>query len=200
LVASLARPGGNATGMSLQATDLVGKRLQLLREVIPRLRRLAIMGNPGYPAFALEIKEAAAATGALGLEMEISEIRRAEDIAPAFERLKGHVEALYVSGDALVVAAAPQLGVLALAAGLPTILPFREFVEAKGLMSYGPNFSHLWARAADFVDKILRGAKPADLPVEQPTTFELVINLKTAKALGLTIPQTLLVSADEVIE
>jgi putative tryptophan/tyrosine transport system substrate-binding protein len=200
LVASLARPGGNATGLSLQATDIAGKRIELLREVLPSLRRLAIMGNVGYSAVALELKEAQAAAGTLGLEVDAAEIRRSEDIAPAFERLKGRAEAVYVVGDALVVANASQLGVLALAAGLPTLFPLREFVEAKGLMSYGANFPDLWRHAADIADKILRGAKPADIPVEQPTKFDLVVNLTTAKALGLTLPPNLLTLADELVE
>ena len=200
LVASLARPGGNATGLSLQATDLAGKRLGLLREVIPGLHRLAIMGNVGYPAVVLEIGRAQAAAHALGLDVSTLEIRRAEDIAPAVGSLKGKADALYVSPDALAVANAPQLGNLALAAHLPTMHAFREFVEVRGLMSYGANFPDLWRRAADIVDKILRGAKPADIPVEQPTKFDLVINLTTAKALGLNMPPSLLSLADEVIE
>jgi putative tryptophan/tyrosine transport system substrate-binding protein len=200
LVASLARPGGNAAGMSLQATDLAGKRLELLREALPGLRRLAIMGNVGYPAVVLEIKEAQAAARTLGLEIATEELREAKDIGPAVERLKGHAEALYVCADALLVTNAAQVGNLALAARLPTIYPLREFVDARGLMSYGPNFADLWRHAADFVDKILRGAKPADLPVEQPTKFDLVINLTTAKVLGLNLPPSLLTLADEVIE
>jgi putative ABC transport system substrate-binding protein len=200
LVASLARPGGNATGLSLQATDLAGKRLGLLREVIPGLHRLAIMGNVGYPAVVVEIGRAQAAARALGLDVATLEIRRAEDIARAVESLNGNADALYVSPDALAVANAPQLGNLALAARLPTMHAFREFVEVKGLMSYGANFPDLWRHAADIADKILRGAKPADIPVEQPTKFDLVINLTTAKALGLTVLASLLATADEVIE
>ena len=200
LVASLARPGGNATGLSLQATDLAGKRLGLLREVIPGLHRLAIMGNVSYPAVVLEIGRAQAAARALGLDVATLEIRRAEDIAPAVKSLKGKADALYVSPDALAVANAPQLGNLALAARLPTMHAFREFVEVKGLMSYGANFPDLWRHAADIADKILRGAKPADIPVEQPTKFDLVINLTTAKALGLNMPPNLLTLADELIE
>ena len=200
LVASLARPGGNATGLSLQATDLAGKRLGLLREVIPGLHQLAIMGNVGYSAVVLEIGRAQAAARALGLDVATLEIRRAEDIAPAVKSLKGKADALYVSPDALAVANAPQLGNLALVARLPTMHAFREFVEVKGLMSYGANFPDLWRHAADIVDKILRGAKPADIPVEQPTKFDLVINLTTAKALGLNMPPNLLTLADELIE
>jgi putative tryptophan/tyrosine transport system substrate-binding protein len=200
LVASLGRPGGNATGLSLQATELAGKRLGLLREVVPGLRRLAIIGNVGYPAVVLEINQVQTAAAGLGLEMVTLEIRRAEDIALAVESIKGRAEALYVCAEALLVANASRLGALALAAHLPTMYPLREFVDAQGLMSYGPNFPALWARTADIVDKILRGAKPADIPVEQPTKFDLVINLTTAKALDLTMPPSLLSLADEVIE
>ena len=200
LVASLARPGSNVTGLSLLAPDLAGKRLEILREVLPGLRQLAIMGNVGYPASVLEISDAQAAARTLGLEVATLEIRRVEDIAPAVEALKGHAEALYVCADPILLANAPQINTLALAARLLTMHALREFVEAKGLMSYGPNIPDLWRRSARYVDKILRGAKPADLPVEQPTKFELVINLKTAKALGLTIPELFLTQADEVIE
>ena len=200
LVASLARPGGNVTGLSLQSTDLAGKRLELLREVVPGLRRLAIMANAGYPAAVLEMGEVQATARTLGLEVVTFEIRRAEDIAPAFEAFTGRAEALYVVSDPLVGTHRIRNNTLALGARLPTMHGNREHVEAGGLMSYGPNFPDLYRRAADYVDKILRGAKPADLPVEQPTKFDLVINLKTAKALGLEISPTLLARADEVIE
>jgi putative ABC transport system substrate-binding protein len=200
LVASLARPGGNVTGLAMQTTDLVGKRLSLLREVIPNLRRLAIMANVEYPFAALEMAEAQTAAGTLGLDAAVFEIRRTEDIAPAFEALKDRADALYVVGDALVATHRIQINALALTGRLPTTHVVREFAEAGGLMSYGPNLPDLFRRAADYVDKILRGAKPADIPVEQPTKFELVINLKTARALGLEVPPTLLARADEVIE
>jgi putative ABC transport system substrate-binding protein len=200
MVASLARPGGNVTGLSNQATDLAGKRLDLLREAVPGLRRLAIMANVGYPAAVLEMGEVQAMARRLGLEVVTLEIRRAEDIAPAFEALKGRAEALYVCTDALVVTNRIRINTLALGARLPTMSTSREFVEAGGLMSYGPNTPDLFRRAGDYVDKILRGAKPADLPVEQPTKFDFVINLVTAKALGLTVPRMLLGRADEVIE
>ena len=200
LVASLARPGGNVTGLSIQQTDLAGKRLELLREVVPGLRRLAILANVGNPAAVLEMGEVQAAARTLGLEVATLEIRRAEDIAPAFEALKGRADALYVCADPLVNTNRIRINTLALGARLPTMHGFREYVEAGGLMSYGPNFPDLFRRAADYVDKILRGAKPADIPVEQPTKFDLVINLTTAKALGLDVPPTLLARADEVIE
>jgi len=200
LVASLARPGGNVTGLSIQATDLAAKRLGLLREVFPGLRRLAIMANVGYPAAVVEIGEVRAAARKFGLEVDMLEIRRAEDIAPTFGALQSGAQALYVCADALVNANHARINTLALGARVPTIYPDRTFLEAGGLMSYGPNNAELFGRAADYVDKILRGAKPGDLPVEQPTKFELVINLTTAKALGLTIPESFLLRADEVIE
>jgi putative tryptophan/tyrosine transport system substrate-binding protein len=200
LIASLARPGGNLTGLSMQQADVAGKRLALLREVVPGLRRLAIMANVKYPSAALEMNQVQTAARTLGLEAATFEIRQAEDIAPAFEGLKERADALYVVGDALVFTHRIRINTLALTARLPTIYVVREFVETGGLMSYGPGFPDLFRRAADYVDKILRGAKPADLPVEQPTKYELVINLTTAKALGLTVPPTLLATADEVIE
>ena len=200
LVASLARPGGNVTGLSLQSSDLAGKRLELLREVVPGLRRLAIMANAGYPAAALEMGEVQATARTLGFDVVTFEIRRTEDIAPAFEAFTGRAEALYVVSDPLVGTHRISNNTLALGARLPTIHGNREHVETGGLMSYGPNFPDLYRRAADYVDKILRGAKPADLPVEQPTRFDLVINLKTARELVLTIPDKLLFTADEVIE
>ena len=200
LVASLARPGGNVTGLSNQATDVVGKRLELLREVLPSLRWLAIMANVDYPTGVLEMGEIQAAADTLGLDVTNFEIRRAEDIAPAFETLKGNADALYVVGDALVTSYQIRINTLALAARVPTIYSQREQVEAGGLMSYGPNFPDLFRRAADYVDKILRGVKPGDIPVEQPTKFDLVVNLTTAKALGFTIPESFLLRADQVIE
>jgi putative ABC transport system substrate-binding protein len=200
LVATLARPGGNITGLSIQAPDLAGKRLALLREVVPGLRRLAIMVNVDFPAAVLEMGEIQAAAGTLGLDVGTFEIRRAEDIAPAFEALKGRAEALYVVGDALVIIHRVRINILALTARLPTMLATREYVEAGGLMSYGPSFTDLFRRTGDYVDKILRGAKPGELPVEQPTKFELAVNLTTARALGLTIPESFLLRANEVIE
>jgi ABC-type uncharacterized transport system substrate-binding protein len=200
LVASLARPGGNVTGLSIQQTDLGAKRVELLREVVPNLDRLAIMANVGSPGAVSEMKEVQAAAGTLGLEAATLEIQRADDIAPAFETLKGRAGALYICSDPLLSANRMRINTLALTARLPTVSLFREYVETGGLMSYGPNLPDLFRRAGDFVDKILRGAKPADLPVEQPTKFDLVINLTTAKTLGLTVPLTLQAIADEVIE
>jgi putative tryptophan/tyrosine transport system substrate-binding protein len=200
LVASLARPGGNVTGLSNQLPDVAGKRLELLREIIPDLHRLAILTNAGNPIGALEMGEVQAAARTLGLEILPLEIWRAEDIGPAFEALKDRADALYVVAEPLLSGNHVRISTLALGARLPTLLGIRDYVEAGGLVSYGPNTPDLFRRAADLVDKILRGAKPKDIPVEQPAKFDLVINLTTAKALGLTIPPTLLARADEVIE
>jgi putative tryptophan/tyrosine transport system substrate-binding protein len=200
LVASLARPGGNVTGLSLQFTDTVGKRLELLREVIPDLRRLAVIGNASYPAAVVEMGEVQTAASTLGHDATRLEIRRAEDIAPAVEGIKGGADALYVAADPLATSNRMRIGTLALGARVPTMNGAREYVEAGGLISYGASYSDLHRRAADLVDKILRGTKPADIPVEQPTKFELVVNLITARALGLTISPMLLARADEVIE
>ena len=200
LVASLARPGGNVTGLSSQSTDIVGKRLELLHEVAPGLRRVAVMFNAGYPDAVLEMAEVQAAARILAIEVAPLEIRRAEDIPPAVAALKTQADAVYVVADALTAANAPSIVTITLTARLPTFFQNRTFVQAGGLMSYGPNFPHMFRRTADLVDKILRGAKPGDIPVEQPTKFEFVINLKTAKALGLSVSQTLLATADEVIE
>jgi len=200
LVASLARPGSNVTGLSSQTTDLASKRIELLREVVPGLRQLAFLSQPDNPYVVFDMRQAEAAARRLGLETASLEIRRAEDIAPAFEELKGRAEALYILPDPLLFTHRLRINTLALGARLPTMHLLREYVEASGLMSYGPNWSDQWRRAADYVDKILRGAKPADLPVEQPTKFDLIINLTTAKALGLMIPEAFLLRADEIIE
>jgi putative ABC transport system substrate-binding protein len=200
LVASLARPGGNVTGLSLLAPDLAGKRLENLRQVLPDVRRLAILGNAGYPAAVVEMVGLQATARKLGLEAMIPEVRRAEDMAPAIEQLRGRVNALYVCADPLISTNHVRINTLALAAQLPTMHGSRDYVEGGGLMSYGPHYADLFRRAGDYVDKILRGTKPSDLPIEQPTKFELVINLKTAKTLGITVPPSVLATADEVIE
>jgi len=200
LVASLARPGGNVTGLSIQLNDTAGKRLELLHEVVPALGRLAILANVGASGAVLELRDVQAQAKALGLAVTTLEIRRAEDIGPAFAALKNRVDALYVCVDPLTVTNRSRITTLALGARLPTMHGFREFVEAGGLISYGPSFPALYRRAAELVDKILRGAKPGEIPVEQPTKFDLVVNLITAQALGLTVPPTLLARADEVIE
>src|SRR5262245_31629561 len=200
LVASLARPGGNVTGLSLLAPDLAGKRLELLRQLIPSLRRLAIMGNINYPASVVEIGEAQAMARTLGLEVATLEIKRAEEITPAIEVLRNRADALYVCADPLLIANALRISISALGERLPTIHALRDFADAGGLISYGPNFPDLWRRCGDYVDKILRGTKPGDIPVEQPAKFDLVINLIVARALHLEIPPTLLTRADTVIE
>jgi ABC-type uncharacterized transport system substrate-binding protein len=200
LVAGLARPGGNVTGLSVQNTDLAGKHLELLRDLIPGLRRLAIMANVGNSASVLEMRAVQVAAHTIGLEVVTLEIRGAEDISRAFEGLKDHAEALHVCIDTILFSNRIRISTLALDARLPTMVSNREFVAAGALMSYGPNFPDLFRRAGDYVDKILHGAKPGDIPVEQPTKFDLVINLKTAKELGLEVPPTLLARADEVIE
>jgi putative ABC transport system substrate-binding protein len=201
LVASLARPGGNVTGLSIQQTDVAGKRLEILREALPGAHRLRLIGNAGFSQTRREIGAVEGAAAGLGLEIGVLEVHAAEDISPAaFDALKGQVDALYVISDPLVNSNRERINELALAARLPTIHTIREQVEAGGLMSYGASPSDNFRRAAEFVDKILRGAKPADIPVEQPTKFELVVNLKTAKALGLKIPEAFLLRADEVIE
>jgi putative tryptophan/tyrosine transport system substrate-binding protein len=200
LVASLARPGGNVTGLSILSADLAGKRLELLREVFPGLRHLAIMGNVGNPFVVLELGEVQAAAGKLGLEVAALEIRREQDIAPAFEALKNRADALYVCPDALTNANRIRINILATGARLPTMHGYKDYVEAGGLMSYGANIPDQFRHAADYVDKILRGAKPGDIPVEQPIKFDLVVNLTAAQALGLSLSPTLLARADEVIE
>jgi putative ABC transport system substrate-binding protein len=200
IVASLARPGSNITGLSGQAPDSGGKRIELLREFIPAMRRLAILTDADNPLSARDVDEVHGAARTFGIEVTILETRRAEDIGPAFERLQGGAQALYVSIAPLLFANLVRINTFALAARLPTICTVREWVEVGGLMSYGPDWTDMWRHAADVVDKILRGAKPANLPVEQPTKFVLVINLTTAKALGLEVPPTLLARADEVIE
>src|SRR5215475_5785382 len=200
LVAGLAQPGGNITGLSLTSPELAGKRLELLREAIPGLRQLAIIANADYPPSMRELDEVDTAARPLGIETIALKIRQAADIAPAFQALKGRAQALYVIGESLTATNQVRIHSFALAARLPAMEPNREMVETGGLISYAPNFPSLYRRAADLVDKILRGAKPADIPVEQPTKFDLIINLTTAKALGLEIPPTLLARADEVLE
>jgi putative tryptophan/tyrosine transport system substrate-binding protein len=200
LVASLARPGGNLTGLSSQGTDIATKRLEILGEAIPGLRRLALMGNAVNPASVMDMAKVQAAARTQGLDAATFEIRRAEDLAPTIESLKGRFDALYIPPDALINTHRIRINALALSARLPTMHGARDYVEGDGFMSYGPSFSDQFRRAAEYVDRILRGAKPAELAVQQPTKFELVINLKTAKALGVTIPVLLLVLADELIE
>lgn len=199
-VDNLSRPGGNVTGLSLQGPDVAGKRLELLRQMIPGLRRLAIMVDVGYPAANKEFAECQTAARALGLEVTVLELRSPEDIATAFDSLHGNAEALYVVADAMTNAGHARIVTLALAARLPTMFGTSDLIGAGGLMAYGPSVAALFRRTGDYVDKILHGTKPGDIPVEQPTKFDLVINLKTAKALRLAVPPTLLALADGVIE
>ena len=200
LVASLVRPGGNITGLSNQTADIAGKRVELLRELAGQVRRLAIMVKSDNPSAASEMREVKGAAGALGIEVLLLEIGQAADIGPAFETIEGRADALYVVIDSLVTTNLNRINTLALGARLPTIHGARELVVAGGLMSYAANYEDLFRRGAEYIDKILRGTKPADIPVEQPTKFELVINLTTAKALGLKISESFLLRADEVIE
>jgi putative tryptophan/tyrosine transport system substrate-binding protein len=200
LVADLARPGGNVTGLSLLQNDVAGKRLELLREFVPGLHHLAIIANIASPGAVLEMGEVQVAARVLNLKATTVEIRRAEDIAPSFDTIKGRADALYVCTDPLVLTNRARIHTLAVGSRLPTIYNSREYVETGGLMSYGPSFPDQWRRTAEIVDKILRGTKPGDIPVEQPIKFDLVVNLTTAKVLGLEVPTQLLTRADEVIE
>jgi putative ABC transport system substrate-binding protein len=200
LVASLARPGGNVTSLSNQSIDAVSKRVELLRDVVPNLHRLAVLANESNPMSRRQAEEVQAAAHALGLEVAPLDVRRADDIAPAFAALDGRADALYVTGEPLFFNNKLTISALALKARLPDMHILREEVVAGGLLSYGASFPDLFRRAAELVDKVLRGTKPADIPVEQPTKFDLVINLKTAKALGLTISDKMLALADELIE
>jgi putative ABC transport system substrate-binding protein len=201
LVASLARPGGNVTGLSIQHTDLASKHLELLREMVPGLRRLAIMVNVENPASMLEMRQVDAAARPLNLDIATFGIRRSDEIGPALKAIKEQAtDALYVCIDTLIFSNRTRITTFALTARLPTIFSVREYVEDGGLISYSANFPDLFRRAGDYVDKVLRGAKPGDIPVEQPTKFDLVINRTTAKALGINVPLSLLATADEVIE
>jgi putative tryptophan/tyrosine transport system substrate-binding protein len=201
LVTSLARPGGHTTGLATIGDELAGKRLELLREVVPHLSRLALMGNVSNRFTALEMGQLQNAAGTLGFEVDTLEVRRAQDIPKAFEGLRGRADALYVCTDAAIIHSnRVQLNTLAVRERLPTMHGARTYIEGGGLMSYGPNFPNMFRRSADFVDKILRGAKAGEIPVEQPTKFDFVINLTTARALSLSVPDKLLAIADEVIE
>jgi putative tryptophan/tyrosine transport system substrate-binding protein len=201
LVASLARPGGHTTGLATIGDELAGKRLELLREAVPHLSRLALMGNVNNRFTVLEMSQVRSAAAAIGLEVTTLEIRGAPDITKAFEAVKGGADALYVCTDAAIIHSnRVQINTLAVRERLPTMHGARTYIEGGGLMSYGPNFPNMFRRSADFVDKILRGAKAGEIPVEQPTKFDLVVNLNTARALGVTVPDKLVSLADEVIE
>jgi putative ABC transport system substrate-binding protein len=200
-VASLARPGGNITGLSNLNRELSGKRLELLKEVVPRLSRVVVFGTSTFPGNAQNLKEAELAAGALGVKLQYLDVLGTKDIEPAFRGAsKGRAEAVLVMGGGVLTSQRTRIVDLAAKSRLPAIYYIREFVEAGGLMSYGVSVTDLDRRAATYVDKILKGAKPADLPVEQPTKFEFIINLKAAKQIGLTIPPNVLVRADKVIK
>lgn len=199
LVTSLARPGGNVTGFSLMATDLTAKRLQLLKETIPQLIRVAVLWNPDTPSHPKVIDELKAVAPSLRIELNFVSARTPEEFSGAFSAVsRGHAQALYVIDDAFFGKNRNSILTLASESRLP-VFGDGGFVQSGALISYGPNFGDLYRRSAGYVDKILKGAKPRDLPIEQPTKFELVINLKTAKKLGITIPQSILLRADEVI-
>jgi putative tryptophan/tyrosine transport system substrate-binding protein len=200
ITASLARPGGNITGLSSQVPDVAGRRLELLRELIPDLRRLATLSDVGNPYAETDVHEIREAAGSLGVEVHGFEIRQAGEIDAAFEIMKGWAQALYVVPTPILFINRVRINTWAIASRLPTMCGVREYIEAGALISYGPRWPDMWRRAADVVDKILRGTKPADIPVEQPTKFELIVNLMAAKALGLKIPESFLLRADEVIE
>ena len=201
LISSLARPGGNITGLTNIFTELSAKRLELLKEVAPRVSRVAILWNPTHPGQAIAWQQTQQAAQTLGLVLFSAEVRRPEDFSPAFTAiLVERAEALLVLPDPLTSFHRHQTADFAVKQRLPSVYAASYWVQAGGLLSYGPSFPEIWRRAGVYVDKILKGARPADLPIEQPTKYELVINLKTAKALGLTIPQSLLLRADQVIE
>jgi putative ABC transport system substrate-binding protein len=200
-VQSLAHPGGNVTGLSLQSSEIGNKRLEILREAIPGLKHLAVMANAGYPGSARESAAVQETARKLGLVADALDIHRTDDIAPAIHSVKDRAKALYICTDSLVVSNWPKINAAAREANVATMWGAREWIRTEGgFMSYGPNESSQFRQAADYVDKILRGANPADLPVAQPTKIDLAVNLKTAKALGISIPETFLLRADEVIE
>lgn len=200
LVASLAQPGGNATGLSVESPDLVGKRLEILRQLIPNPRRLGFLNQPDNPPIVAEMRALQVVAHTLGLEIIGLDVRKAEDIGPAFETLRGRADALYMPVDPLMTTYRVRVNALALEARLPTISGTRDYAAAGALISYGADISDLWRRAAEVVNRILHGTSPADIPVEQPNKFDLVINLKTARALRIPVPPLLLATADEVIE
>jgi putative ABC transport system substrate-binding protein len=201
IVASFARPGGNITGVTTFSTELTAKRIEILKELVPSLSRVALLHNMGNPAVPPEWEETKTAARSLGLQAELLDVRSQGDLGRAFERaIRQHVDALVIGADGLTQMHQQTIVDWVARNRLPAVYPAREFVEAGGLIAYAVNYPDLYFRFASFVDKIFKGAKPADLPIEQPTKFELVINLKTAKALGLTIPPSLLQRADQVIE
>ena len=199
LAASLAHPGGNATGLSIISVDLTGKRLEILKETVPKASQVTVLWNPANPSNTLQLKEAEETARSLGVQLETQAARSPNDLERAVRGARG-TGALLILDDPFFTTQRTRLANLAATSRLPTIYGIRQFVEAGGLMTYGPSFVDNWRRAATYVDKILKGAKPADLPVEQPMKFEFVINLKTAKQIGLTIPPNVLARADKVIK
>ena len=199
LVPNLGHPDGNMTGVAANASEMAAKRVQLFKELVPTMKRVAMLSHPSHPTNGMQLREAEAAARTLGVQVDGVPVRGADDLVPALKALRGIDGVLHTETPLFVTYRARLVGAVA-GIRLPAIYPDRVFVEAGGLMSYGPNLAHVWGHAAAYADKILKGAKPGDLPVEQPTTFELVINLKTAKALGLIIPPSLLERADQVIE
>jgi putative ABC transport system substrate-binding protein len=201
IVASLARPGGNVTGLSLLATDLSAKRVELIKDALPRLMHLAVLWNPNNASVVLKFREIETASKSIGVQVSSLEVRQSSDLERGFEEItRAGAEALFTTEDALQINNRVQIVGLAMRYQLPVMSEFKLFTDAGAFMSYGPNVHDMWRRAASYMNKILKGAHPADLPIEQPTKFELVINLKTAKALGLSVPPSLLARADEVIE
>jgi len=200
LVTNITHPEANVTGLSLQQTDTAAKRLEIMRELVPNFRRLGILANTNNRAAMLELSQVEAAAKALGLEITSARLRSVDDIAPAFDAMRGHVDMLYFCNDPLLTNSRIPIAIMSAAARLPTMFNFRENVDAGGLMSYGANLPEMFRRAAEMVDKVLRGAKPGDLPVQQPTKFDLVINANTARALGIALPPSLIARSDEVID
>jgi putative ABC transport system substrate-binding protein len=201
LAASLARPGGNITGLSLMTSEMSGKRLELLREVVPNLARITVLSNPENPLVVLSLQETRAAAQTLGLKLDSVDMRKPSELDRALSVIVGtRPDALVVLSDSMILGQRTQIAAFALTHRLPSISPFREFTEVGGLMSYGPSVPDLYRRGVGYIKRILEGANPAELPIEQPTKFELVINLKTTKALGLTVPLIMQMTADEVIE
>jgi putative ABC transport system substrate-binding protein len=201
IVANLTRPGGNLTGISIDpGTGVYAKRFDLVRQIVPNLSRIAVLGNAGNTGVIIEMREVEATARKLGIASELIEIRRVEELAPAFDALKGRVDMVHLCTDPLFSALRARIADLALSAGLPSAYVYREYVQAGGLLTYGPNVLAMYRTLGDYVDKVLRGTKPSEIPIEMPTRFDLAINLRTAKALGLVVPPTLLATADEVIE
>jgi putative ABC transport system substrate-binding protein len=200
LVTNIARPEANVTGLSLQQTDTAAKRLEIMRELLPDFHRLGILTNTNNRAAMLELSQVETAAKALGLDITSAKLRAVDDIPSAFEAVKGHVDMLYFCNDPLLTNSRIPIAIMAAAARLPTMFNFRENVDAGGLMSYGANLPEMFRRAAEMVDRILRGARPGDLPIQQPTKFDLVVNATTARALGIALPPSLIARSDEVIE